>query len=452
MLRRFSDSSNDSNEAKRPKMDVPPPNCLRTRRPGVASIRGKGRGSSNNSEDRLGSLSGQFPLATEVNARDEAGGSNIVKHPLDTHNNLTQDVVAKDTNLNPATSDVHVKPKEKQTKSPIMLLNEYYAKLHVKTDRSNYNTIQHGNIVKFTSVFTSPSTGERFMSGRLKEKECFEEDGVVWYGKLLFQCHQLSLKCKVYHVACPSSNTMRTLYVFIFTIKANKQSARTAVAARAMDCFTFRVNVQHNSSVDDATFCLDAPYLKDQGPNVPTFLVEKLPADKIEDQNVAEAKVDEKRVEVQSQQTNADDAPTSNELQSNAYAAVDCNDENVSSIKASLLKQSKSANQLLDEHYAKLKCPKQELNEYYNNQLGQQISQLKNYYVVWEHRFAKAVRYTCIFVCPISLEAFVCGHLPGKNEDVILDESLFWYNSKQLARDAAAAKALGENEIIDLLL
>lgn len=72
--------------------------------------------------------------------------------------------------------------------------------------------------------------------------------------------------------------------------------------------------------------------------------------------------------------------------------------------------------------------PKQELHEYYTKLgLASQISHLKNYYVVWSFCFPKEVRYTCIFVCPLTLEGFSCGHVPEKSGGVIVYQSVFWY-------------------------
>ena len=70
-------------------------------------------------------------------------------------------------------------------KSPKQLLNEYYAKLHIKSDKGNYTTIKHDKvqIVKFACAFTCPKTGELFLGGKLKDCLYSEEDGVIWYGE-----------------------------------------------------------------------------------------------------------------------------------------------------------------------------------------------------------------------------------------------------------------------------
>ena len=78
-------------------------------------------------------------------------------------------------------SQTNAKPTIK--KPPKQLLNEYYAKLHIKAEKLNYTTIKHEEVIKFTSLFTCPSSGETFMGGRLKDVEYSEEDGLFWYGK-----------------------------------------------------------------------------------------------------------------------------------------------------------------------------------------------------------------------------------------------------------------------------
>ena len=195
MKRSESESSVESaNEAKRPKMDVPPPSCLRTRRPG-----GRGRGGikSDNSEDRLGSLSGQLINSSPDSARLDSEAqavknqeSSIKKN--DVQNNQVQNTadIDQDTNRTQAVAHANAasKPAVKQSKSPKMLLNEHYAKQQIKSVKNQYTTIQHDKMVKFLSVFICPVTGERFMCSRLKGADFLEENGVVWYGELFFGC------------------------------------------------------------------------------------------------------------------------------------------------------------------------------------------------------------------------------------------------------------------------
>ena len=201
MKRSESESSVESaNEAKRPKMDVPPPSCLRTRRPGG---RGRGGTKSDNAEDRLGSLSGQLINSSPVSARLDSEAqavknqeSSAVKNQEssikknDVQNNQVQNTADINQDTNRTQAVVHAnaasKPAVKQSKSPKMLLNEHYARQQIKSVKNQYTTIQHDKMVKFLSVFICPVTGERFMSGRLKGADFLQENGVVWYGELFF--------------------------------------------------------------------------------------------------------------------------------------------------------------------------------------------------------------------------------------------------------------------------
>lgn len=93
------------------------------------------------------------------------------------------------------------KTKPVVVKSPKQLLNEYYAKLHIKTDKENYTTIKHDKVqvVKFASAFTCPKTGEHFMGGKLKDCLYSEENGVVWYGKFHFSSDR---RCTLLYFVC----------------------------------------------------------------------------------------------------------------------------------------------------------------------------------------------------------------------------------------------------------
>ena len=204
MTKRADEITNNL-EAKRPKMDVPPPNCLRTRRPG-------GRVGASDAESRLGSMSGRFP-------DDDAGVNTLTREktasePADQiQKSESQTSASKATSTRPTKLKAIIKP-------PKQLLNEYYAKLQIKSIKDHYTTIVHDKVVKFASAFTCPSTGETFIGGRVKSAEYIEEIGVVWYRKSLFsynlfefssnyKCHSvssISIEQINYHFAKPTSN------------------------------------------------------------------------------------------------------------------------------------------------------------------------------------------------------------------------------------------------------
>ena len=166
-----ADEITNNFEAKRPKMDVPPPNCLRTRRPG-------GRGGASDAESRLGSMSGQFPDAAGVPTQEKTDSESADQIIETSEPQTSQATSITSTTTEATSSKVIIKP-------PKQLLNEYYAKLQIKSTKDQYTTVKHDKVVKFASVFTCPTTSETFMGGRMKGVEYLEENGIVWYGKSL---------------------------------------------------------------------------------------------------------------------------------------------------------------------------------------------------------------------------------------------------------------------------
>jgi hypothetical protein len=272
----------------------------------------------------------------------------------------------------------------KVIKSPKQLLNEYYAKLHIKTDKDNYTTIKHDKVqvVKFASTFTCPKTDEKFAGGRLKDTIYSEEDGVVWY--------------------------------------ANIKLATTAAAARAIDCFIFRERTETSTDEIPQYCCLDAPYLKGSS-NLPNCFNDKYPIKSEKKQNettmVKEGwdSVDEDEI-----------SPMNNRLDDQKIVQQQqCKVE--SSVEPQLNSNTKIVSNKTST--ASKPVPKQELNHYYSKQVeSNQISQIKNYYTVWTQQFTKTVRYTCIFTCPVTLESFASGHIQERDEGAILHEACFWYS------------------------
>jgi hypothetical protein len=165
------------------------------------------------------------------------------------------------------------------------------------------------------------------------------------------------------------------------------------------------VNIQNKSSGDDAPYCLDAPYLKDQGPIFPKVLMDKLPAVQITDLDVAVAKVDERRCSsVQNQQSSVENASACNETK----AAAASTSQNVPAVKASPSKQPKSPKQLLNEHYAKLHIKVDEGN-----------------YTTIKLDKVQVVKFASVFTCPQSGEHFAGGRL--KNELYSNKDGVTWY-------------------------
>ncbi|KAL3781907.1 hypothetical protein HJC23_004092 [Cyclotella cryptica] len=349
--------------------------------------------------------------------------------------------------LHEATAAKRQTPIANASTSPKQLLNERYSKLfnlsssQLKCLKTNfYTTCKHESMVKFAAIFTCPVSGEHFTCGKLKNNSEFieDEEGLVWY--------------------------------------SNTKLATTAAAARAMDCFIFRDLMRKNRTAADNTppilpdySCLDAPYLIDCGPSLPKSLrVKTLPiamdlgdssVDKscsIDDRHRGSATLRE--IEPQgkgaasTRQDNIVTEPTDTETvftQQSSNASMGKHND----VARPLLVSNESTTETRLAPYDTARFftassfkffPKQELNEYYTR-LGlgpSQISQLRKYYVTWSSRFPKEVRYTSSFTCPLTLETFVCGHIPEKHGGVLVHESLFWFKSKQLATDAAAAKAL----------
>lgn len=115
--------------------------------------------------------------------------------------------------------------------------------------------------LKFTCVFTCPSTGEHFACGDWRtihdgEMEAELSEDTYWYSKFLIikeRLHSLfSLKADMRHVfSCP---------------KETKKQAMNAAAARALDCFSFR-----DTGEAQRCRCRDEPYpSEDDAPTLPT--------------------------------------------------------------------------------------------------------------------------------------------------------------------------------------
>lgn len=90
--------------------------------------------------------------------------------------------------------------------------------------------------------------------------------------------------------------------------------------------------------------------------------------------------------------------------------------------------------------------PKQELNIHYSKMTGvttKQVSELKSRnYTIWHNNgLPHEKKYTCVFSCPATGERFACGNWEHSKE-VIAEGHVFWYQNMQLAKDAAAARAL----------
>ena len=73
---------------------------------------------------------------------------------------------------------------------------------------------------------------------------------------------------------------------------------------------------------------------------------------------------------------------------------------------------------------------------------------LKNWYRVWENgEKSPQMRFTCIFTCPTTFEHFASGNMKKDafnqmNKTATKVDEVYWYATKQLALNAAAAKAL----------
>ena len=184
----------DDIEAKRLQMDVPPAFCLRSRRPRETAgtdvafaPRGEGNDSATllDADNRLGSLSGEYLGVT--GDKEELYAQNEVK-TLETQDKATDAQSEKQTENEASASETTSvepnKPKLFMKKSPKQLLNEYYNKLKVSpSTKSQYTTVKHDKVARFSSAFTCHITGENFMSGRMKDIEFLEENGAAWYSK-----------------------------------------------------------------------------------------------------------------------------------------------------------------------------------------------------------------------------------------------------------------------------
>lgn len=186
MKRSDSQDSTSNQESKRQKiMDVPPPNCLRTRRPGGGgeAFAPRERGRTSDVENRLGSMSGaslDAVVKSEVIKKTETSAHSDTDVKIKATDDL-QDAKQPQRNAKPSQS----KPPSTTSKPPKQLLNEHYSKLQIKSVKNQYTTIQHEKVVKFATAFTCPETGEHFVGGRLKGGEFLEEGGVVWFGELV---------------------------------------------------------------------------------------------------------------------------------------------------------------------------------------------------------------------------------------------------------------------------
>ena len=118
--------------------------------------------------------------------KHHVGDEQCTKPTENTKETRSCDVEASIVNQNnqeTCTGSTQTNAKSAIVKPSKQLLNEYYAKLHIKADKINYTTIKHDKMVKFASVFTCPNSGEIFMGGRVKNVEYTEEDGLLWFGK-----------------------------------------------------------------------------------------------------------------------------------------------------------------------------------------------------------------------------------------------------------------------------
>ena len=209
--------------------------------------------------------------------------------------------------------------------------------------------------------------------------------------------------------------------------------------------------------------CIDAPYLKGAGPDMPDKFGKKSvtttnpicdDSGNVKEENAAPTEIGQK-------------------------ASVPIQIKLEPAISKDFIDDRQSSSNKKEQPTPLKISPSQELYQYFTKLLNpNQISQVKNYFVIWEHRFTKIIRYTCNFTSPISLETFACGHIPEESEGAILHDSCYWYRessvtfylsisipvvfltvfcvtfteSKQLAKDAAAAKALGKTKILTISL
>ena len=208
--------------------------------------------------------------------------------------------------------------------------------------------------------------------------------------------------------------------------KANTKMATTSAAARAIDCFNFRLSVNSCAFRDGGStyevpryFCKDYPYLKDARPELPDSIKGKLLSNPVGDKRLKP--IDVIRDGIDDAQNNgatstSDNCSTEQE-HNNAVTRlrnVDVDLQHISNMNNSSTPDKEN--------------PKQELFEYYSKLLKvSTMGQLKNYFTVWEHRFGKSARYTCIFTDPITLETFTCGYMSEKKADVVIHENCFWY-------------------------
>jgi hypothetical protein len=90
-------------------------------------------------------------------------------------------------------------------------------------------------------------------------------------------------------------------------------------------------------------------------------------------------------------------------------------------------------------------APNGELTQTYSNEgwLEQgQLQLLKEFYTTWSNgEKSPKTRFTCVFTCPNTGEHFAAGNWKNKKGVTIVDGT-HWYNTKKIALQAAAAKAL----------
>lgn len=126
----------------------------------------------------------------------------------------------------------------------------------------------------FTSVFVCPWTGERFLSGKLvdKQMECLEQDfdlktegskevqtkTLIWYREFMLAFLQM-----LFFINCIPLVIRR-----VFASSAGtKKDAENAAAGRALDCFYFRSSNKESVTVLESTkYCTDPPYGADDSP------------------------------------------------------------------------------------------------------------------------------------------------------------------------------------------
>lgn len=243
----------------------------------------------------------------------------------------------------------------------------------------------------------------------------------------------------------------------------NTKMATTAAAAKALDCFTCRVNVENNVAPNFTNYrCRDAPYLENKGPSLgslPSGLV--LPGPLVTtggsaaaasaavstcndyvamsgdtSVDMAASKTIDKWVGTVEQFTETNNAkpPSTGNSDKSAIGTPPANNNAINPFnphnatpQTRLIQPHRNNNQ-----NRKLPPPKQELNELYTAMglNASQIAELKNYYATWydAHHNPKPheKKFTCVFTCPLTGERFACGYWENDG-GIVAEGSIFWY-------------------------